>query len=231
MVNQREYIGEVYGRLTVIADLGIQLVPSGKYRKHLLQVKCVCGVVQVTTANQLLRGIKTSCGCLHKEQLILRNTRHGMFKTRTWSIWNGVVSRTTIPSATGFADYGARGITVDPRWLVFENFLHDMGEAPPGMEIDRRDNNEGYYKANCRWVVRLVNARNTRRNVYLTFNGYTACLSEWASITGVPVTTLSDRNNRKWSVEKTLTTPTRVGKRGGISVNWKPPKSVKEEAP
>lgn len=228
MVNRREYIGEVYGRLTVIADLGTQLVPSGKYRKHLLQVKCVCGVVQVTTTNQLLRGIKTSCGCLHKEQLILRNTRHGMFKTRTWRIWNGVVARTTIPSASGYDNYGARGITVDPQWLVFENFLRDMGEAPPGMEIDRRHNDSGYCKKNCRWVVRLVNARNTRRNVHLIFNGYSACLSEWAVITGIHVSVLSNRNKRGWPVEKTLTTPTRIGKRGGVPAAWKPPK-IKEE--
>ena len=41
-----------------------------------------------------------------------------------------------------------------------------MGDRPfDGAEIDRIDNNKGYYKDNCRWVTRKQNARNTRLNV------------------------------------------------------------------
>jgi hypothetical protein len=59
--------------------------------------------------------------------------------------------------------YGGRGITVeDPRWFKFENFLADMGEPPPGLSLDRIDNERGYRKDNCHWVTRSEQMRNRR---------------------------------------------------------------------
>lgn len=61
--------------------------------------------------------------------------------------------------------YLDRGITVCERWLSsFENFLADMGERPPGLTIDRKDNDLGYFKDNCRWATWAEQRRNQRRN-------------------------------------------------------------------
>ena len=217
-------IGEVFGRLTVIADLGLLPRWGGK-RRRCVRVRCQCGTVEDTTINQLRNGIKRSCGCLHREQLIARNTRHGAFRSRTWKVWNGMIARVKCKGAAGYKNYGGRGIEVAPEWLIFENFLSDMGEAPDGQELDRIDNDGPYSRDNCRWATRLVNARNTRKNVRLTFNGYTACLSEWAVITGIDQRTLSSRKKAGWSDEDILTKPTRITKHAGISKNWCPPKT------
>src|SRR5262245_29660855 len=57
--------------------------------------------------------------------------------------------------------YGARGITVDPRWLQFENFLADMGRKPdPKMTLERIDNDDNYTKTNCIWATREQQACN-----------------------------------------------------------------------
>lgn len=56
-----------------------------------------------------------------------------------------------------------KGIEVCTSWLSFENFLADMGEKPLGTELDRIDNQKGYYKENCRWATLIESRRNTRR--------------------------------------------------------------------
>ena len=78
--------------------------------------------------------------------------------TRTYRIWEGVRHR-----CKHHPEYAGRGITCDPRWARFENFLADMGEAPPGLTLDRIDNDGGYSKANCRWATYSQQNANQRR--------------------------------------------------------------------
>jgi hypothetical protein len=60
--------------------------------------------------------------------------------------------RCNYPRHKNYKDYGGRGINVCDRWLVFENFLADMGERPDGKTLDRVDNNKGYEPGNCQWA-------------------------------------------------------------------------------
>lgn len=53
-----------------------------------------------------------------------------------------------------FNEYGKAGIQVCDRWLIFENFLSDMGERPKGTTLDRIDGSKGYEPSNCRWASR-----------------------------------------------------------------------------
>jgi hypothetical protein len=61
-----------------------------------------------------------------------------------------------------YSDYGGRGVTVDPSWHTFKNFIADMGERPEGTTLDRIDVNGNYCKENCRWVDRSMQERNKR---------------------------------------------------------------------
>lgn len=128
-------------------------------------------------------------------------------KWRTHYIWLSMKQRCLDPNWKQFKDYGGRGISFDPRWAEFENFLLDMGEPAKGMTLDRKDNDGPYNKDNCQWATRASQNRNKRSNRYLEFNGERRMVVDWAKHLGVPHRLLRVRLWRGWSVERTLGTP------------------------
>lgn len=117
-----------------------------------------------------------------------------------------MVSRCTNPAATGFKNYGGRGITVCDRWKCFESFFEDMGHPPDGQTLDRKDNDLGYSKENCCWATRHEQANNNRGNRLVTAFGETLNVRQWADRLGIKYVTLHARLTRKgWSPEKALT--------------------------
>lgn len=145
------------------------------------------------------------------------NTRHGHSrrngKTPTYKAWESMHRRCYMPSQVGYEYYGGRGIAVAHEWHTFENFLHDMGEKPKGMTLERRDPTQSYSKDNCRWALPLEQARNKTTTRWLEHEGERLCLSEWAERLGVAPKTLRARlDDHGWSVERALTTPVMTAK-------------------
>jgi hypothetical protein len=97
------------------------------------------------------------------------------------------------------------------RWLGengWPNFLADMGKRPgPKFTLERINNELGYFPGNCRWATYKEQLRNTRNTRFLTLNGRTMCVTDWASESGLERVTLFARLRKGWSVEKALTTP------------------------
>lgn len=73
-----------------------------------------------------------------------------------------MLSRCENPNVPAYKNYGGRGITVCASWHSFANFLRDMGERPAGLTLDRKNNEKGYYKRNCRWANWEVQQNNRR---------------------------------------------------------------------
>jgi hypothetical protein len=103
-----------------------------------------------------------------------------------------MLSRCRNPRDTSYKYYGGRGLKVCERWSKFENFLADMGLKPVGTTLDRKNNELGYSKSNCRWATPVQQNNNRRRFKNASvYDGRTA--KEWASIWGINHTSACKR--------------------------------------
>ena len=137
---------------------------------------------------------------------------HGMSYTPEHQAWRDMKHRCTNPNNPKYADYGGRGISYDPRWESFENFIADMGRRPPKHSLERRDNDGNYRPDNCYWATRTTQLRNTRANRLITWNGKTQCLAAWAEELNLGRNCLHHRLKVGWPVERMMTTPSKRDK-------------------
>lgn len=168
---------------------------------------CICGTFRPIRGTRLKSGYTVSCGCYQKEIGKTAGITHGMSKDPTHIIWRAIKHRCYNPKATVYKYYGERGIKLCDRWLKFENFLTDMGEKPEGLSIERKDNNLGYFKNNCKWATQKEQANNKRNNVWITVDGITHNVTQWERIKRHSVGLVSGRIFRGWSPEKAVMTP------------------------
>ena len=79
--NSSVHIGNKYGKLTVIKDLGLRLQPSRNKRERWSLCQCDCGSPPIEVKNNMLQnGWKKSCGCLQSQgefiiEQILKNNQ------------------------------------------------------------------------------------------------------------------------------------------------------------
>lgn len=197
------FIGQRFGRLVVRA-----VEPQGPPSKSILICDCDCGAsVPVRVANAK-RGHTRSCGCLQRE-VAKKPITHGGTNTPEYKTWETMHGRCKSLQPETFLVYGARGISVCAEWsgpTGFARFLLDMGPRPSRLHtIDRKDNDLGYSKDNCRWATPKQQSRNRRNNQLLSWNGETRCVGEWAEITGIRPTTIRNRLKNGWPIESVLT--------------------------
>ena len=194
-----------FGRLTAVGRVENDKLGSTRW---LCQCSCGSSFIVVYSGN-LRRNNTRSCGCLRKDvaakncqlKSIHSHARRG-YRSKTYITWEQMRQRCNDSNASNYKNYGGRGIKVYQRWRSFENFLEDMGERPPGLTLDRIDNNGDYCKENCKWSTRKEQMRNFRNNRLITINGIAKCLAEHCEDRKLNYKTIHNRLQLGWTTEE-----------------------------
>lgn len=203
-------IGKRFGRVTVIS----QPRPSQNSGSSSVDCRCDCGDVRPYYISNLARQNEPMCPvCRLKSRPSKGGSGHPLY-----NIWKGIIQRCENPHHTHFADYGARGIVMCPRWREdFFAFVADVGERPsPSHTLDRKDNDRGYEPGNVGWATQAAQMNNTRKTVTISWRGRTYTLSEAMEVTGLDRATLAWRIKRGWAAERIMTTPSTMSANKGV---------------
>ena len=156
---------------------------------------CDCGKETEVYSWRLKSGHTKSCGCLWAD--VCRKHGHGHDadgkQTRTYKAWVNMRSRVNGATPSFQRNYADRGIFVCDRWLTFENFLEDMGEAPIGLSLERIDNDGPYCLDNCCWATPKEQTINRRITHFVFVDGSKFCLKDACKILNLNYPTIYSR--------------------------------------
>lgn len=193
--------GQRFSRLTVL-----HRIPSDAKGNSKWLCRCDCGRETTPLGQSLRSGATTSCGCYASERASSAGTHHAS-GTTDYKAWHSMVQRCTNPNRHKWHRYGGRGIVVCDRWLSYENFLADMGPRPPGMTIERKNNDGNYEPDNCCWATQKEQARNRSTNVFVVVDGVSMTASDASRRLGSNRSTVGRRIREGWSPEAAINTP------------------------
>lgn len=198
--------GTVYGRLKVIREAKPAVLPSGQ-RNRVMRCKCQCGQYKNVRLLHLVRGRITSCGCLIPQ--------HGEVGTSIHNTWRAMLNRARNENYIDAHRYFDRGIKVYRPWrkyVTFRNWAINNGYEE-GLQIDRRDNDKGYYPYNCRFVTSVVNGNNKANTFMVNYKG--EIQSFMLLVRKLKLTdnaaAIRGRLHRGWDHTKAIDTPIRIG--------------------
>lgn len=192
---------EKYNKLTVIETFRKPRNNGGT--RLMAKCLCDCGTERIVQVDNLKNNHTQSCGC-HKKKI---HTKHGLAYHPLYKVWEGIVNRCYAPNAEVYKFYGARGIGMCQTWRSdpksFIEWAISQGWKE-GLSVDRTNNNGNYDPENCQITTQQKQMRNTRRNVYVTMDGETKCISEWSAQYGIDRYKLRYRLKKGMSLKEAL---------------------------
>lgn len=191
----KDISGQRFGMLIVVSFAG-----ADKKRGPLWLCRCDCGIDKYIRYRNLAQGTR-SCGCNNIKLFIERATSHELSHSPEYQVWHKAKQRCFNPNTKAFKSYGGRGITMCPEWTEsFARFYADMGPRPAGYTLERTDVNGDYESGNCIWASTKAQSRNKRSNTFVTHDGETLCIADWAERLGVSYRTLAERYHKGQSI-------------------------------
>lgn len=192
--------GKKFFHITVLS------IDRTENRRTYVNVRCDCGKEYVMRVDGV--GVKKCCGCLNIEKTRERFRElyyidgrgiPGTELHRIYRIYLKMKDRVSNPDCPSFKDYGALGIRMCKEWwdsfISFKDWALSNGYRDD-LSIERKNVYCDYCAKNCCWGTDLIQARNKRNTVYLTYRGITKCIAEWAEIVGATDDSFRHRRNK-----------------------------------
>lgn len=205
-MKSKNLLNQRFSSLLVVSKAGT------KNNRVIWNCQCECGRSVIVDTHSLTTGNTKSCGCKKYGNRVTHGEAKSNKQTRLYRIWAGMKNRCNNESHIGYAYYGAKGIKVCDEWNdyeIFKGWALENGYAD-NLTIDRIDNQKGYCPENCRWATYKTQCNNTTRNHYVTADGQTLSISQWAERNNLPCRTIAARLNLLgWSPEEAVMTPLR----------------------
>jgi hypothetical protein len=183
--------GDAYGRLTIVKELA----PTSDSRRNRRRFLCKCSCnKRISITLESLRDNRTevkSCGCYSKDNP--SNYKHGLSKHPLYFVLSRMMERCYDNRHKNYNNYGGRGIKVCKEWRIKENYrglknfiawndsLPKRKRWVEGLEIDRKNNDKGYYTWNCQWLTKKDNLekRVKKYSKFIEYDGKTYGMVEF----------------------------------------------------
>ena len=185
---------------------------AGYNRGAMWECRCECGTIATVRSDHLRYGKSTSCGCFRAEvtakETAKKIAKHGMWNTRLYREWVGMKQRCS-PSCSEqqYDRYYGRGIRVCEEWendfSAFKEWALNNGYSDE-LSIDRIDNDGNYEPSNCRWVGEKEQSNNRSTSKFLTYNGETMTVAQWAEKLNMNRSTLYQSLRRGKTLEEII---------------------------
>lgn len=139
-------------------------------------------------------------------------TAGGMSKEPFYEVYHSIRARCEYPTDKDFKNYGGRGIRfcwdnyVDFKKDMYKSYL-DHKAKNKSTTIERLNVNGHYEKINCIWVTIQDQQKNKRSNRYITYDGITLTIADWARKLNVSRQAVRYRLDQNWDVKSIITMP------------------------
>lgn len=136
--------------------------------ERILQMQCSCGYIAEREISRVAKS-KSCKKCSHSIRKVVFSDEERKLRARIRGRLSGMISRCHYEKNKAYVSYGAKGITVCDEWRFdFKSFYNwcilntPLGYNLSDLEIDRVDNNKGYFPENCQLITKVENQLKTK---------------------------------------------------------------------
>lgn len=162
-------------------------------RIRLVECKCDCGKIFISSLFNLRTKHTKSCGCWNVKQAAIRFRKYTESISAIKGSYWGMISRCYNSNNLNYHLYGGRGVSVCEEWRGdYQKFLNWSLENgwEPGLQLDKDKKVLGnlvYSPSTCTWLPPYENASYRRNNVKYEYKGEMLTFSQISKRTNIPV--------------------------------------------